>query len=186
MRVCKREWEVDWQPSWVGGWSESIGNESSCRRRRQGFGGTWRTKGRTMTLHLMTLWHYWHHTLWGSPAHTPTGQSTWRSHDVPLAVPKGVAERSGGDHMKQVLSPLSFWVSFILCSVSMTCLLSFSFCSPFMSLCTCPDIPNPFIGSILFVPQMHLPVLYKYWPLPTCMFSSLVIISLLLVTSVHS
>ena len=32
--------------------------------------------------------------------------------------------------------------------------------------------------------QMCLPVLYKYWPLPTCMFSSLIIISLLLVTSV--
>ena len=32
---------------------------------------------------------------------------------------------------------------------------------------------------------LHMPVLYKYWPLPTCMFSSLVI-SLLLVISVHS
>ena len=48
------------------------------------------------------------------------------------------------------------------------------------------NTPDSFIGSMLFVPQMCLPVLYKYWPLPTCMFSSLVIISLLLVTSVHS
>ena len=60
----------------------------------------------------------------------------------------------------------------------MTCLLSLSLCSPFTSLCTCSDFPDPFIGSLLFVPQMHLPVLYKYWPLPTCMFPSLVIISL--------
>ena len=37
-----------------------------------------------------------------------SGQSTRRLCDVPLAVPKGVAERSGGNHTKQVLSPLSF------------------------------------------------------------------------------
>ena len=44
--------------------------------------------------------------------HTPlaTGWSTQRPHDVPPTgtVPKGVAERSGGDHMKQVLSTLFF------------------------------------------------------------------------------
>ena len=48
----------------------------------------------------------------------------------------------------------------------MTRSLSFSFCSPFMSLCTHPDTPDSFIGSILFVPQMCLPVLCKYWPCP--------------------
>ena len=68
----------------------------------------------------------------------------------------------------------------------MTLSLSFSCCSPFMSLCTCPDTPNPFIGSMFFVLPMHLPVLYKYWPLPTYIFSNLVIVSLLLVTSVLS
>ena len=48
--------------------------------------------------------------LWKVPRiHTPldTSRSTQRSRDVPLAVPKGVDERSGGDHTKQVLSPSS-------------------------------------------------------------------------------
>ena len=41
--------------------------------------------------------------------HTPldTNRSKRRSRDVPLAVPKGVDERSGGDHTKRVLSPSS-------------------------------------------------------------------------------
>ena len=68
----------------------------------------------------------------------------------------------------------------------MTLSLSLSFCSPFTSLCTCPDAPDLFIGSMFFVLQMYLPVLYEYWPLPNCMFSSLIIISLLLVTSALS
>ena len=59
-------------------------------------------------------------------------------------------------------------------------------CSLFMSLCTCPMPPDLFIGSMFFVPQMCLPVLYKYWPLPTCIFSSLIIISISLVTPVLS
>ena len=33
-----------------------------------------------------------------------TSRSTRRSHDVPLAVSKAVAEKSGGDHTKRVLS----------------------------------------------------------------------------------
>ena len=106
--------------------------------------------------------------------HTPlaTGRSTHRSCDVPLVISKGVAERSGGDHMKQVLSPSSFEVSVILQFSFITHLLFSSLCSPFTSLCTRPNIPDPFLGSKLFVPQM---------PLPTCTFPSLVIISLLLV-----
>ena len=112
-----------------------------------------------------------------------TSRSTHRSHNMPLIVSKGVAERSGGDHTKRVLSPSSFEVSFILHFSFMTRLLSLLLCSPLSSLCTHPNIPNPFIRSVLFVPQnqMRLPVLYKYWPLSTCMFPSLVIISLLLV-----
>ena len=115
--------------------------------------------------------------------HTPldTSQSTRRSCDMPLAVPKGVDERSGGDHTKWVLSPSSLYLSLILQSSSTTRLLSLSLCSPITSLCAHSDFPDPFIGSLFFVLQMHLPVLYKYWPLPTCMFPSLVIISLLLV-----
>ena len=34
--------------------------------------------------------------------------TTQRSHDVPLAITKGVAERNYGNHTEQVLSPLSF------------------------------------------------------------------------------
>ena len=73
---------------------------------------------------------------------------------------------------------LGFLYSMILFDDSIIVLVTLFF---FPSLCPCPDITDPFIGSVLFVPQMCLPVLYKYWPLPTCMFSSLVIISLLLV-----
>ena len=54
------------------------------------------------------------------------------------------------------------------------------------SLCTCPKVPIRSSTTYPFVSQMCLPVLYKYWPLPTCMFFSLIVISLLLVIPVHS
>src|SRR6266481_5423795 len=47
----------------------------------------------------------------------------------------------------------------------------------------CSLTPSFFVCSIIFVLQIGLLVLYKYWPSPTCMIFSLIIISLLLVTS---
>src|SRR6266481_5404093 len=47
----------------------------------------------------------------------------------------------------------------------------------------CSPTPSFFVCSVIFVPQISLPVSYKYWPSPTFMFFSLIIISLLLVTS---
>jgi hypothetical protein len=41
--------------------------------------------------------------------------------------------------------------------------------------------PSFFVCFAVFVLRLGLLVLYKYWPSPTCMFFSLVIISLLLV-----
>src|SRR6266481_4294281 len=42
-----------------------------------------------------------------------------------------------------------------------------------------------FVCTVIFVLWIGLLVLYKYWPMPTCIFFSLVIISLLLVISAH-
>src|SRR6266481_1242895 len=47
-------------------------------------------------------------------------------------------------------------------------------CSPTLSF---------FVCNVIFVLRIGLLVLYKYWPTPTCIFFSLVIISLLLVIS---
>src|SRR6266481_2551422 len=47
-------------------------------------------------------------------------------------------------------------------------------CSPTLSF---------FVCTVIFVLRIGLLVLYKYWPTPTCIFFSLVIISLLLVLS---
>src|SRR6266481_2968161 len=47
-------------------------------------------------------------------------------------------------------------------------------CSPTLSF---------FVCTVIFVLRIGLLVLYKYWPTPTCVFFSLVIISLLLVIS---
>src|SRR6266481_6826599 len=47
----------------------------------------------------------------------------------------------------------------------------------------CSLTPSFFVCSVIFVPQIGLLALYKYWPSPTFMFFSLIIISLLLVTS---
>ena len=49
-----------------------------------------------------------------------------------------------------------------------------------------PQCPKSIHWLHVLVPQMCLPGLYKYWPLPTCVFSSLIITSLLLVISVLS
>src|SRR6266481_3210018 len=45
--------------------------------------------------------------------------------------------------------------------------------------------PSFFVCTRIFVLRFSLLVLYKYWPMPTCIFFSLVIISLLLVISAH-
>src|SRR6266481_2239574 len=96
-----------------------------------------------------------------------------------IQVPDVVAQRRCGNHTVQVLS--SFILPLFLLSLftfSYGHSLSFLPHPMFLQNYMCSPTPSFFVCTRIFVLQFGLLVLYKYWPMPTCIFFSLIIISL--------